>query len=147
MSPSSVIPKEVIIEILRSSELDQSTLATCCLLSRTHLDSARKWLYCDIGVRLNTTMEKGIYGEDMVFWEFTKSTAKLIETVQGSKELRKMIRTLNFHTLPYYPGDPVSGVRTSLGHAIEPFLMQGCNPQSLGFDDHERECRTCASDS
>lgn len=84
-------------------------------------------------------MEKGIYGEDMVFWEFTKSTAKLIETVQGSKELRKMIRTLNFHTLPYYPGDPVSGVRTSLGHAIEPFLMQGCNPQSLGFDDHERD--------
>lgn len=136
----SVFPVELMNEIFRSSELDQATLASCCLLSRRYLQAAQRWLYHSIEIRC---FQSGINGgevdsEDGDMWEYSKMSWLLLVTLRGSEFLRSHIRSLEFATGGY----DCSHVRTSLNSAALTFITAAPDCQQLVMKNEEPDCGT-----
>ncbi|GAA6019753.1 hypothetical protein JCM11491_005240 [Sporobolomyces phaffii] len=131
---SSTFPVEVMNEIFRSSELDHSTLANCCLLSKRYLDTARKWLYFQIDVIFVEVAGGQPEEEDVVADEYAATTGRLLHSLLGNASLRELVRSIAFVSTN---GDDTSGVRLHRQDAVPTFLSLAPNADRLSFSKDE----------
>ncbi|GAA6019733.1 hypothetical protein JCM11491_005233 [Sporobolomyces phaffii] len=120
---SSTFPVEVMNEIFRSSELDHSTLANCCLLSKRYLDTARTWLYNSVSmvVVVDSKPVGRCIGPASRTIEYDSATWKLLVLLHWEPIFRQFIRLLKVRVT--YSTAGRSGVPTSVGHALANFLV------------------------
>jgi hypothetical protein len=116
---TSVFPVEIMNEIFRSSDLDHETLGRCCLLSHRFLESARRWLYHHVEIRMslvdvNTRRAQG--------WtpQYSRSTLALLTTLSQQEALSSLVKSfkLREHLSPSICCWPASGVYSTGGTAI-----------------------------
>ncbi|GAA5992911.1 hypothetical protein JCM5350_008354, partial [Sporobolomyces pararoseus] len=96
MSQAS-FPVEVMNEIFRSSDLDSRTLARCCRLSRRYLESAQKWLYHHVNIRMSQrkAKESDIGG---VTPKLSPSTEKLLSLLENNPRLAALVKSVKSET-------------------------------------------------
>lgn len=98
-----LLPPEIIDEILRNEELEEGDLASCCLVNRSWIDSARKSLYSHVSVRVGRLSDHRrhtsiptdpLITEDPHYLDLR--TSQLHVTLQSRSSLCQLVKHIEF---------------------------------------------------
>jgi hypothetical protein len=122
--PSSPLPYELMLQILRHPTLSPSDRVNCCLVSKLYLDDVRDSLYHHLSIKCREVESED--GGDNV-WVYTESTISLLNNLRLSIRNRELVRSIKFSTIDLYDYDEEeedgkSGIEVLPAHVVSNFL-------------------------
>ncbi|GAA5886531.1 hypothetical protein JCM16303_006600 [Sporobolomyces ruberrimus] len=108
----ALLPPEIINEILRSKELGDEDLASCCLVSKVFLDPAHHSLYDTVSVCIITDQVPGEQSEeedDLAQehpYHLQTSSGQILRTLLCNGALGQLVSTIEFNDIGYDAPEP-----------------------------------------
>lgn len=152
LPPSSAttpyLPPELVTLILRERQTSKRTLAACCLVQKSWLDIARKYLYQSIEIELFKAYVfiPGIGGSDSDSedddgeWEFegfkmTKRTTSLLETLRRNPRLASLPLSMILSSTEEEDKEGFAGEMVDPEEALDSVLSLAPNVKALALDN------------
>lgn len=146
------LPPELVTLILREPQTLKRTLAACCLVHKSWLDIARKYLYQSIAIELSKAYVfiPGIGGSDSDSedddgeWEFegfrlTKRTTSLLETLRRNPRLASLPLSMILSSTEEEDKEGFVGEMVDPEEALDSVLSLAPNVKALALDSDSHD--------